>query len=196
MVIDMKKEVLVFIFNGYADWEPAYICSELNSQKTEYIIKTLSLDKMPKASMGGFKVLPDYSVDDFPKDFSLLILAGGDAWMEQKNNAVLPIVDYAVKKHIPVGAICNAANFMAENGYLDHIKHSGNTLAFMKSQAPHYNGEKNFIEKQAVCDSNIITANGSAALEFAREILLLLKAKPENEVQNWYMLHKSGYYHE
>ena len=32
----MKKEILVFIFNGYADWEPAYVCAELNSSDTDY----------------------------------------------------------------------------------------------------------------------------------------------------------------
>lgn len=114
--------------------------------------------------------------------------------MEQKNNAVLPLVDYAVKHHIPVGAICNAANFMAENGYLDNIKHSGNTLEFMKSQAPHYKGEKHFIERQAVCDANIITSNGSGVLEFTREILSLLKAKPETKILEWYHLNKIGFY--
>lgn len=80
---------------------------------------------------------------------------------ENKNDGVKPVVEYAVEHHIPVGAICNAANFMAENGYLDNIKHSGNTLEYMKSQAPHYKGDNNFIEKQAVCDSGIITANGT-----------------------------------
>lgn len=190
----MKKEVLVFIFDSYADWEPAYICSELNAPDTDYIIKTLSLDKMPKISMGGFRVLPDYSVDDFPKDFSLLILSGGLAWMEQKNNAVLPVVNYAVENNIPVGAICNAVNFMAENGFLDKAQHSGNTLEFMQSQAPHYMGKQHFLEKQAVCDSNFVTANGSGTLEFAREILLLLKAKPESSVIEWYKLNKFGFY--
>lgn len=190
----MKRDVLIFIFDGYADWEPAYICSELNSQETEYEVKTISLDKNPLYSMGGFRVIPDYSVDDFPQEFSLLVLSGGMAWMEHKNDAVLPVVDHAVKSHIPVGAICNATNFMAEHGYLDHIKHTGNTLAFMKSQAPHYTGDAYYLEKQAVCDSGIITANGSGALEFAREILLLLKAKPENAVLEWCRLHKSGFY--
>jgi putative intracellular protease/amidase len=190
----VKKEVLIFIFDGYADWESAYVCSELNAPKTGYTIKTLSLDKKPKTSMGGICVLPDYSVDDFPADFSMLILIGGYAWMEQRNNAVLPLVEYAIKKQIPIGAICNAANFMAENGYLDQIRHSGNTLEFMKVQAPHYKGDQNFIEKQAVCDSSIVTANGTATLEFAKEILLLLKAKPETEVLNWYNENKSGFY--
>jgi len=190
----MKKEVLVFIFDGYADWESAYVCSELNAPETGYAIKTISLDKKPKTSMGGFCILPDYSVDDFPFDFSMLILIGGNAWIKQQNNAVLPVVEYAVRKQIPIGAICNAANFMAENGYLDQIKHSGNTLEFMKTQALHYKGEQNFVQKQAVCDSGIITANGSATLEFAKEILLLLKVKPEFEVFKWYNENKHGFY--
>lgn len=190
----MKKQVLVFIFDSYADWEPAYVCSELNAPETEYSVKTLSLDKTPKVSMGGFHVIPDYSVEDFPKDFSLLILSGGLAWLEQKNNAVLPVVEYAIKNNIPVGAICNAVNFMAENGFLNKIKHSGNTLEFMQLQAPHYVGGKHFLQQQAVCDSNIITANGSGTLEFAKEILLLLQAKPESEIAEWYKLNKSGFY--
>jgi len=190
----MKKEVLVFIFDGYADWESSYICSELNSPETDYIVKTLSLDKDPKISMGGFRIIPDYSVSDYPKNFDMLMLIGGYAWMEQKNNAIQPVVEYAVQHHIPVAAICNAANFMAENGYLDNIRHSGNTLEYMKAQSPHYKGDCNFVEKQAVCDSDIITANGTAALEFAREIMVYLNVKTEKKIDEWYKANKLGFY--
>ncbi|WP_148460032.1 type 1 glutamine amidotransferase family protein [Anaerostipes faecis] len=190
----MEKEVLVFIFDGYADWEPAYVCAELNSPHTQYVVKTIGLVKEPVISMGGFQIVPNYSINDYPEEFSLLILTGGYAWLQQKNNEILPVVEYAVKKHIPVGAICNATNFMAEHGYLNQIKHSGNTLEFMKSQAPHYTGEKHFIQKQAVCDRNIITANGSGALEFAREILLLLNVKTQSDISKWYLENKAGMY--
>ncbi|MDD3224137.1 MAG: glutamine amidotransferase [Clostridium sp.] len=190
----MKKEVLIFIFDGYADWESAYVCSELNSPETKYKVRTLSLDKKPKISMGGFRVLPDYSITDFPTDFAMLILIGGNAWIKQLNNDVLPVVEYAIKEHIPVGAICAATNFMAENGYLNQIKHTGNTLKFMKDQAPHYKGDEHFAKKQAVCNSNIITANGTASLEFAKEILLLLRAKSEASILGWYKLNKVGFY--
>lgn len=192
----MKKEVLVFIFDGYADWESAYICSELNAPETDYVVKTLSLDKEPKISMGGFKIIPDYSVSDYPQNFEMLILIGNNAWMEQKNNDVLPVIEYAVKHNIPVAAICNSANFMAENGYLDNIRHSGNTLEYMKSQAPHYKGDSNFVEKQAVCDSGIITANGTASLEFAREIMLCLNVKTVEKIDEWYKFNKFGFYQE
>jgi putative intracellular protease/amidase len=192
----MKKEVLVFIFDGYADWESAYVCAELNAPDTQYTIKTLSLDKTQKVSMAGFKVIPDYSVTNFPQDFSLLILTGGYAWMKQLNNSILPVVEYAVNREIPVAAICNATNFMAQNGYLDAIRHTGNTCSFMKEQAPQYKGENYFLDKQVVYDKNIITANGSASLEFAKEILFLLKVKPKEELLQWYTLHKDGLYSE
>ena len=94
--------------------------------------------------------------------------------MEHKNDAVLPLVNYAVQNKIPVAAACN---FMADNGFLDNIRHTGNTLKFMKEQAPNYKGEKLFCKQQAICDNNIITANSSAALEFACEIFKLLKIK-------------------
>lgn len=83
---------------------------------------------------------------------------------------------------------------MAENGFLNEVKHSGNSLEYLKSQAPHYKGDHNFLEQQAVCDANIITANGSGALEFAMKILMLLNVKSKQNIMNWYNLHKFGFY--
>lgn len=192
----MKKEILTFIFDGYADWEGAYICSQLNSDSMNYEVKTISFDKEPKTSMGGFKVIPDYSIDDYPENFALLLLIGGKAWMENKNNKVKSLVDYAVNHNIPVGAICAATFFMGENGYLDNAKHTSNSLEFLKKMSANYKGDNNYIEKQAVCDKNIITANGTGELEFAREIMLCLKAKSEEEINKWYEFQKCGFYEE
>ena len=49
------KQILVFIFDGYADWEPAYVCAQLNAPGTGYAVKTIGLDRAPKVSMGGFR---------------------------------------------------------------------------------------------------------------------------------------------
>ena len=40
----------------------------------------------------------------------------------------------------------------------------------------------------------IITANGTGALEFSREILTLLKVKSQKDVEDWYSQNKSGFY--
>jgi putative intracellular protease/amidase/RimJ/RimL family protein N-acetyltransferase len=190
----MRKEVLVYVFDGFADWETAYVCAELNTLKDVFEVKTVGADHLPQTSMGGFRIIPDYSPENAPQDFALLILPGGTAWAEGKNLPILRLVDYAVKKGIPVGAICGAVDFMAQNGYLDSVLHTGNTLKQINLHAPNYKGKHNFRERQAVQDKNIITANGSAALEFAREIMSLLNAKHAHEILQWYKLHKNGFY--
>ncbi|MDR0980580.1 MAG: hypothetical protein LBL85_02150 [Methanocalculaceae archaeon] len=76
--------------------------------------------------------------------------------MGQKNDSGLPVVAYAVEKHIPVGA-CNAANFMVDHGYLDEISHTGNTLEFMmKSQALHYH-------RKRFCGTGVCKGDSAAA---------------------------------
>lgn len=191
----MKNDILVYVFDDYADWEPAYVCAELNRQDSPFQIKTIGLDKEPKRSMGGFRVIPDYDLMDYPKEFKLLIIPGGDSWLAGKNTEILPVVDYAVRHHIPIAAICAATNVLAENGYLDHVKHTGNTLEWMKEQAPHYRGEAFYVEEQAISDGGIVTANGTAALEFAREIFFLLDVKTPQEIEEWYHFTKVGFYH-
>lgn len=57
-----------------------------------------------------------------------------------------------------------------------------------------YTGETKYIAKQAVSDKNIITANGTAPMEFAKEILLALNVASEDKVLDWYNFHKLGLY--
>ena len=107
----MKKEILVFISENYADWESAFICSELNKPETGFIIKTLAMSKNPIISMLGFTVVPDYSITEIPLHFHMLILVGGTSWMKNKNDDVKQAVNLCIKNNIPIAAICDACTF-------------------------------------------------------------------------------------
>lgn len=190
----MKKEVLVFISDNYADWESGYICAELNKPETGFIVKTLAVQKSPIQSMGGFTVIPDYSIAELPAQFHMLILIGGTSWMKRKNDDVKQAVDWCVEKGIPVAAICDASTFLADKGYLDHIEHTGNSLPYLEEYAPGYKGAEHFIEKQVVSNERFITANGTSAVEFAKEILSYLQVMPDEQLEEWYRLFKIGFY--
>lgn len=43
--------------------------------------------------------------------------------------------------------------------------------------------------------SGIITANGTASLEFAKEIILYLNVKPVEKINEWYKLNSSNSEH-
>lgn len=190
-----KKTVLVYVFEGFADWESAYVCAELN-QTDSFEVRTVSPDRTPLRSMGGIAVLPDCTLEDAPESFAALLLIGGNAWLDPDSGigAVLPLVERALAQGALVGGICNGATYLAEHGFLDDRAHTGNTREYMQQCAPHYRGAERFVEAQAVADQGVVTANGSASLEFAREVLRELGAKEDPDA--WCKLHKDGFYPE
>jgi len=123
------------------------------------------------------------------------VLIGGYGWMnEEAVSKVVPIVKNAIDKGILVGAICNAASFMAKCGFLNEVKHTGNGLDQLKLWGgEHYTNEQGYVDAQAVSDNRIVTANGSASLEFAKEMLLLLENDPVEGIEIWYQFFKQGY---
>lgn len=54
--------------------------------------------------------------------------------------------------------------------------------------------ETKYIAKQTVRDRNLITANGTAPMEFAKEILLALNVASEDKILDWYNFYKLGFY--
>lgn len=189
-----KKEILIVILNEFADWEISYVASFLNNTD-KYISKIVSVSEGVITSIGGLNVLPDYTLESAPEDFYGLILIGGNSWRKPVNNKVIPIMEKALAMDIPVGAICDATVFMGVNGWLNEVKHTSNELHDLKTYAQdNYTNEKNYLLEQAVTDRKIVTANGTASLEFAREILELLEAYPKDYINQLYQFHKLGYY--
>lgn len=192
----MKKTILVLILEQYADWEAAYIStSAYMLTNGKYEVKTVSLSKEPIHSTGGLCVIPDYDILSMPEDYEALLLIGGMSWRTEEAQKVKPIAQKCFKSGKLLGGICDAAGFLGTAGILNTVSHTGNDLNDLKQWAgSSYTGESNYVMKPAVSDQNIITANGTAPLEFAREVLLALKAAPEDKIIEWYHFHKLGIY--
>lgn len=192
----MKKVILFVLLQQYADWEAAYISSAIAMLgQGQYDIKTVSLSKDCVQSIGGFRVVPDYDIASVPKDYEALILIGGMTWRNEDAQQVEALVKDCYKKGKVLGGICDASGFLGTTGILNEVLHTGNDLNDMKQWAGSaYTGEAGYISKQAVRDRNVITANGTAPLEFAKEILLALNAAGEDKITEWYNFHKLGVY--
>lgn len=195
----MKKEIIFVLLNGFADWEGAHLAACVNAgvkpgRPIKYITKTLSLTKDPVTSIGGFKVLPDYDIHNLPEDCAGLVLVGGDNWFSPEAESIVPLVEKMIRENKLVAGICNASVFLGKHGFLNHVKHTSNTLEYLKNMAgENYTGDAHYIAKQAVCDSNIVTANGTAQLEFCREILLALHVDEPEIIEESYSFHKHGF---
>lgn len=190
------KEALFVLLDQYADWEAALVAAALGDAEGKlYCVKTVGLTKEPVRSIGGFTTLPDYSLDSAPEDFGALLLIGSRSWKKEGAKPVAALVKKAADKNALIGGICAGTAFLAMNGYLNDVRHTSNSLEYLKDSAKDvYTGEKYYIEQQAVSDKGIITANGTAYMEFAKEVLQALHAMPQQEIDEWYDNFKLGQY--
>ena len=188
------KKILYVILEKWADWELAYISSAVNMLGGgNFENKTVSLTKDFFTSIGGVKCLPDYDLQSVPSNYDALILIGGMSWHNENAIQIKTLIDYCIKNSKVLGAICDACRFLGSIGALNGAKHTANDLNELKQYSA-YTNEQGFVHRQAVSDNNVITANGTAALEFAQEILKALSVASDEQIKGWYDFHKLGFY--
>ena len=169
------ETILLVLLEEYADWEAAYISSGVHLLgQGKFEIKTVSLSTQSVRSIGGLQTIPDYTIDTVPDDYAALLLIGGMRWREECARKLFPLVTHCSQNGRLLGGICDAVGFLAAAGALNAVKHTGNSLSELQWGDSQY--------------------KGAAPLEFAREVLLALHVADEALIEDWYALHKLGYY--
>ncbi len=198
--MEMSNEILYILLPDYAAHEAVYLSQAIASDEyalkehPRFVNKVVAPTLEPVKSIGGFRTLPDYSFDTMPDDYAALVLIGGFGWTMPVAERVLPIVKQAVENGKIVGAICNGASFMAKCGLLNNVRHTGNGPEQLRLWGgENYTNPEGYVHAQAVSDRNIVTANGSATLEFARELLLLLENDTPERIEMYYQFNKQGF---
>ena len=183
----------------FAEHELPYFTQPLRSDAMEmkenpkYENKIVAESMEPVEAISGFRLLPDYTFETIPDDYAALVLIGGYSWNSETAERVAPLVADAIRKGRIVGAICNAASWMASKGFLNGVRHTGNGIEQLQLWGGEaYTNATGYVNAQAVSDQNIVTANGSANLEFACEILSLLKNDEPKEIEMYKTFYKMG----
>ena len=193
------KNIVFVILDEFADWEAAFLSSGLNDKNItkNYITNFASIDKNLKKSMGNLKVLPDLTLKEIDEnDVDGLVLIGGRTWRSQTEETNTKIVELVKKfKNNPnkvVGAICDAAYFLATNGLLNDRKHTVNSFDEIKDNS-NYTNAKNFVEMESVIDGNLITAKGDSPVHFAKNVMMALGDIPEKNVNLFFDIYTIGF---
>ena len=99
----MNKEVLYVLLPDYAAHEMVYLSEAIASdefalkENPKYVNKVVAPTLEPVKSIGGFRVIPDYSFDTMPEDYAALVLIGGFGWTTPVAEKVAPIVSKAIE---------------------------------------------------------------------------------------------------
>jgi putative intracellular protease/amidase len=194
----MVRTVHLYVFEGYADWEPAFAIAgignpQFHREPGPWRVRTAA-ERAERGvrSMGGVAVRPDLAIEALsPEDSRLLILPGGPGWEDAGAHA--PALAAALRfldAGVPVAAICGATAGLARTGRLDARPHTSNALSYLKGTG--YAGDECYVDEPAVSDGVLITAGGMAPIEFAREIFAALAIYDEEALESWYRLYKTG----
>jgi len=190
--------VFLYVLDTLADWEISYLTAEINSGR--YLQRNIENPKIikigkklkPIKTMGGIEIIPNICVKNIKvEEGDLLILPGADTWLNEENDEILNFVKNNINSNFTISAICGATIGLAYNGLLNEIKHTSNSLDYLKMICPDYRGEKYFLNQPVVIDNNIITATGLAPLEFTYETLKKVNIMKKNTIEAWYNLYKT-----
>lgn len=167
-------KILVFIFDDMTDYEITFITHLLNTSGDKEIITFAYEDKMIKGR-SGFLFKPSRLLSDvLNEDVEGLILTGG--WYGETKPELLHLINSLNSKGKLISAICGAGTiFLAKAGVLQSVKYTTPVIEWTQRHRDIF-GEKdpfpreNFILERIVRDRNIITAHGTAFIDFAIEI--------------------------
>ncbi|MDX2193639.1 MAG: DJ-1/PfpI family protein [Gemmatimonadales bacterium] len=187
------RRALLYVFDGYADWEPALALCELR-QEGGFRVETFSDDGGAVVSRGGLRVMPDRSLRavEAGEPADLLVLPGGDRWTSE----LPPGIGELARAHLGAGrtvaAICGAVLGLAAAGVLAGRDHASNGQAWLEEHAGDYEGQTRHVDALACADGGLITASGAAPVEFARLLLERFEVYPAEVLPEWFTLFKTG----
>ena len=190
------QTVHLFVFNGMADWEPSFAIAGINNPRFQnepgrFRVRTVGATLSHITTMGGARVQPDLALDDLaPTASAMLILPGGDAWEETGNQEAVGKAEEYLAVGIPVAGICAATLALARAGFLDNRLHTSNAPEYLKATG--YRGYSLYRHIPAIADGNLITASGTAPVDFAYQIFGMLGIYSDPALDAWYALFKRG----
>jgi putative intracellular protease/amidase len=189
-----ERAVHLIVFDGFADWEPAYALAELR-RWGKRTVRTIGFTRKPVRSMGGLCVTPDIELSEArAADIELLVLPGGDLWETAEYprvtlDALLTELDAA---QTPVAAICAGTLALGRAGVLNYRDHTSNVRSYLATYVSEYAGGARYVEALAVRDQHVITASGLAPVDFARQIFAELRIFSAADEALWFDMYKHG----
>jgi putative intracellular protease/amidase len=189
-----ERSIHILVFDGMADWEPAYALAELRRWGKRQVT-AVGFSRAPIHTMGGLALTPDVALDSVDgREVELLIVPGGDMWetAEYPRENLETLVERLVVIQTPVAAICAGTLALARAGILDDRRHTSTVRADLERHAPEYRGHEHYVDAPAARDRHVITASGLAPVDFARAIFSELSLFTPADEQLWFDMYKHG----
>jgi putative intracellular protease/amidase len=188
------KDVILYATDTMADWEYAYLTTGLamadQQQPGRFRLRVLADDQREVTTAGRLRLSPDGDLAEVvAEDVALLVLPGGDTW-EQGHERVLGLATRLLGAGQPVAGICGSTYGLARAGLLDSRRHTSNAPEFLAASG--YAGGEHYVDDRVVADGDLITAPGTAPVDFTAALFRRLELFPPEMTDAWQGLYTTG----
>ena len=186
LVLNMKT-ILIFLYEGFAEFEITPVSMELYTENN-YNVVTIAYSKDPIISSSGFKFLPHKLVSEIElsQEIAGIIIPGGSL-LDLRNDLEQLILTCYEHKCL-VAAICAGPQYLAACGLLDNHKYTTTRTheRYIELKQTDPFPWENYLEQRCVQDKTLITAKGYAYNDFALKIWEYLGIiSSEGERKQW-----------
>jgi putative intracellular protease/amidase len=188
------QDVILYATDTMADWEYSYLTPGLAMaaahQPDRFRLRVLADGQREVTTAGQLRLRTDGDLDQVAvNDVALLVLPGADTWGEG-HERVLALARTLLEQDRPVAAICGATLGLARAGLLDERRHTSNARDFLTPSG--YRGADHYVDQRVVDDQGLITAPGTAPVDFTAAIFRRLELFPPAVTDAWYGLYTTG----
>jgi putative intracellular protease/amidase len=162
------NKVLCFVSEEMADFEITLVLHLLKAIGGREIA-AVGYDLSPVVSQSGLTFLPNQTLRQAfdLEGVEALILPGGP--IRPQRDDLTHLIQHLDREKKLLAAICFAPQYLGRAGILDHHRFttscSEDTIKSLQVPDPY--PRHNFVEDRVVCDRHVITAKGSAFVDFA-----------------------------
>lgn len=176
-----NKKILCYVYDNMADFEISLALHYLRNIGN-YEIVSVAENLQPVTAQSGLSFVPNVKISQLTdlEPFEALIIGGGP--INNKQNAVCPLIKNLLQKNKLVAAICFAPQFLWRAGVLNKYKFTTSCtqkdICLHKTEKPF--PWENYHDVRCITDKNLITAKGHAFVDFAQAICKYLNIFKDN----------------
>lgn len=166
-------KIFVFIYDDMADFEITFVMHLLGVNAEKEIV-TIGYENKTIRSKSGVYYRPKKLIKDVLKeDMEGLIIPGG--WNGEIRQELIELIQIVHAKKKLLAAICAGPRFLAKAGVLYNTKYTTSIAEWNETYEQRFKESdpfprQSFVFERVIRDGNIITAQGTAFIDFTIEV--------------------------
>lgn len=167
-------KIALFIFDNMTDYEITFITHLLKVDAGKEVITISYEDKIIKSASGLLYKSNKLVKDVIDDDIDGLIISGG--WFGEIRSELVKLIQKLNSQNKLLAGICGAGTFfLAVSGILNNVSYTTPITSWTEKHSNVFGNidpfpRENYVLERVVVDKNIITAQGTAFIDFAVEI--------------------------